>query len=162
MLDHIVRLLQSLLVCLCVHTTGAGSQLEAILGIVSHLLLCSACIPVLAYMVLKAATLCRMQQYGEEARSVSPADQQVDDVKADLDRHRTRARDTAEETYREGKEKGRGVWGSIQDFFGKTPSWQQASCPCCKACASTATWHSFCALTLLLVHFLDKLVCVWC
>lgn len=61
---------------------------------------------------------CRAQHYGQEARSVSPADQQVDDVKGDLDRYSTRARDKAEDTYREGKEKGRGVWGSIQDFFG--------------------------------------------
>ncbi|DBA79723.1 TPA: hypothetical protein ACH3X1_008392 [Trebouxia sp. C0004] len=60
----------------------------------------------------------RAQHYGQEARSVSPADQQVDDVKDDLDRYSTRARDKAEDTYREGKEKGRGVWGSIQDFFG--------------------------------------------
>ena len=42
----------------------------------------------------------------------------MDDVKGDLDRYSTRARDKAEDTYREGKEKGRGVWGSIQDFFG--------------------------------------------
>ncbi len=42
----------------------------------------------------------------------------MDDVKDDLDRYSTRARDKAEDTYREGKEKGRGVWGSIQDFFG--------------------------------------------
>ena len=49
---------------------------------------------------------------------MSPADQQVDDVKGDLDRYSTRARDKAEDTYREGKENGRGVWGSIQDFFG--------------------------------------------
>ncbi|DBA83553.1 TPA: hypothetical protein ACH3X2_006472 [Trebouxia sp. C0005] len=60
----------------------------------------------------------RAQHYGEEARSVSPADQQVDDVKGDLDRYSTRARDKAEDTYREGKEKGRGVWVSIQDLFG--------------------------------------------
>ncbi len=58
---------------------------------------------------------CRAQHYGQEARSVSPADQQVDDVKGDFS---TRARDKAEDTYREGKEKGMGVWGSIQDFFG--------------------------------------------
>ena len=50
---------------------------------------------------------------------MSPADQQLDDVKADLDRYSTRARNQAEETYQEGKEKGRGVWGNIQNFFGK-------------------------------------------
>ena len=43
----------------------------------------------------------------------------MDDVKDDLDRYGTRARDKAEATYREGKEKGRGVWGNIQDFFGR-------------------------------------------
>lgn len=43
----------------------------------------------------------------------------MDDVKDDLDRYGTRARDKAEDTYREGKEKGRGVWGNIQDFFGR-------------------------------------------
>ena len=57
---------------------------------------------------------------------MSPADQQTDDVREDLDRYRTRAgdkasraRDQAEEKYDEAKEKGRGVWGSIKDFFGE-------------------------------------------
>lgn len=57
--------------------------------------------------------MCRANNYGEEARSVSPADQQVDDVKEDLDRYRTRARDQAEDTYREGKEKGQNWWNKL-------------------------------------------------
>ena len=60
-----------------------------------------------------------MGKYGDEARAVSPADQQTEDVRDDLDRYGSRARDKAGETYREGKEKGRGVWGNIQDFFGE-------------------------------------------
>lgn len=69
---------------------------------------------------------------------MSPADQQTDDVREDLDRHRTRANDKAyrardeagekydevaqrgRETYDEAKQKGRGVWGNIKDFFGES------------------------------------------
>lgn len=81
--------------------------------------------------------LCRANRYGDEARSVSTADSQVDDVREDLDRHRTRANDKAyraregardtyddvaqrgRETYDEAKQQGRGVWGNIKDFFGQ-------------------------------------------
>ena len=79
----------------------------------------------------------RANHYGDEARSVSPADQQTDDVREDLDRYRTRASDKAyraadqagqkyddakqqgRETYDEAKQKGRGIWGSVKDFFGE-------------------------------------------
>ena len=57
---------------------------------------------------------------------MSTADSQVEDVKQDLDRFRTRAsdkaeqaRDQAEDKYDEAKQKGRGVWGNIKDFFGE-------------------------------------------
>lgn len=70
--------------------------------------------------------VCRASRYGEEGRSVSTADSQVEDVRQDLDRFRTRAsdkagraRDQAEDKYDEAKQKGRGVWGNIKDFFGE-------------------------------------------
>lgn len=67
---------------------------------------------------------------------MSPADQQTDDVREDLDRYRTRAsdkasraRDQAEDKYDEAKEKGRGVWGSIKDFFGELRPDRHCSLP---------------------------------
>ena len=50
---------------------------------------------------------------------MSPADSQVEDLKDDLDRYRTRARDQAEDTYQEGKEKTQNWWNKL---FGKHTS----------------------------------------
>lgn len=59
------------------------------------------------------ALLFRASHYGEEARAVSPADSQVEDIKNDLDRHRTRAQDKAQDTYQEGKEKSQNWWNKL-------------------------------------------------
>ena len=50
---------------------------------------------------------------------MSPADSQVEDLKDDLDRHRTRAQDKAQDTYQEGKEKSQNWWNKL---FGKPSS----------------------------------------
>lgn len=55
----------------------------------------------------------RANNYGHEARAVSPADSQVEDIKQDLDRNRTRARDQAEGTYQEGREKSQNWWNKL-------------------------------------------------
>lgn len=44
---------------------------------------------------------------------MSPADSQVEDIKNDLDRHRTRAQDKAQDTYQEGKEKSQNWWNKL-------------------------------------------------
>lgn len=44
---------------------------------------------------------------------MSPADSQVEDLKNDLDRHRTRAQDKAQDTYEEGKEKSQNWWNKL-------------------------------------------------
>lgn len=63
--------------------------------------------------IRRVLVVCRASQYGDEARSVSPADQQVDDVKNDLDRYGTRARGQAQDTYREGKQTGQNWWNKL-------------------------------------------------
>ncbi|KAL3161850.1 hypothetical protein ABBQ38_008940 [Trebouxia sp. C0009 RCD-2024] len=55
----------------------------------------------------------RANNYGHEARAVSPADSQVEDIKDDLDRSRTRVRDQAEGTFQEGKEKSQNWWNKL-------------------------------------------------
>lgn len=44
---------------------------------------------------------------------MSPADSQVEDIKNDLDRHRTHAQDKAQDTYQEGKEKSQNWWNKL-------------------------------------------------
>ena len=66
--------------------------------------------------IVKMCISYRASHYGQEARAVSPADSQVEDLKDDLDRHRTRAQDRAQDTYQEGKEKSQNWWNKL---FGK-------------------------------------------
>ena len=74
----------------------------------------TAPVGLIAQVYCKAVLLaCRANNYGHEARAVSPADSQVEDLKEDLDRSRTRARDQAEDTYQEGKEKSQNWWNKL-------------------------------------------------
>lgn len=87
----------------------AASAVTAAIGLIASLL----CKDVLLVF--------RANNYGHEARAVSPADSQVEDIKDDLDRSRTRVRDQAEGTFQEGKEKSQNWWNKL---FGAP------HCPC--------------------------------